>query len=132
MTGSFLDSVTLSLEKVLDLRSRQHELTVTNLANADTPGFKARRLDFARSLRRLLAGAGSGPMRTHGAHLGSGLETEPVIELREAPPWAGDGNSVDAQREVAVLTENQLMYTASVEMLNRRIGLLRYVVSEGR
>ena len=131
MAAPLLDSVTVALEKVLDLRSRQHELTVTNLANADTPGFEARKVDFARSLRRMLGQAGE-PVRTHRAHLGASEGATPIVELEVAPPWAGDGNSVDPQREMAVLTENQLLYTASVEMLNRRVGLLRYAVSEGR
>ena len=127
---NLLDPVTASIEKLLDLRTRQHAMTVANLANADTPGYRARHVDFGRSLARLLRDAG--PARTHEAHLsGNGL-SEVVIRQVEPPPWAGDGNSVDPQREMAVLTENQLLYNASIEIFNRRLGLLRYVVSEGR
>lgn len=134
MAWSLLDPITASIEKVLDLRSRQHGLVVTNLANSDTPGFKARKLDFHRSMARLQQGIAGSPMRTHRAHLGgeSGNDASLVIDMVAPPPWAGDGNSVDPQREMAVLTENQMLYNASVEVINRRIGLMRYVIGEGK
>ncbi len=134
MAWSLLDPVTASIEKALDLRSRQHALVVTNLANSDTPGFKARKLDFHRSMARLQRGDAGMPTRTHTAHLGGESDSDAalVVQMVEPSAWAGDGNSVDPQREMAVLTENQMLYNASIEVINRRIGLLRYVVGEGK
>lgn len=127
MGFNLLDPITTSIEKVLDLRTRQHAMTVANLANADTPGFRARHVEFGRSLANLLRAAaqGDGPSP-------AGFEDGVEIELIDPPAWAADGNSVDPQREMAVLTENQMLYSASVEVLNRRMGLLRYAVTEGR
>ena len=130
MNWSLLDSVTSAIEKALDLRTRQHAMTVSNMANQDTPGYRARHVDFGRSMARL--------MRAHQQELrgqaGPGVDPndQVVIELQEPPPWSADGNSVDPTRETAVLTENQLLYNASIEVLNRRIGLLRYAVTEGK
>ncbi len=126
MGWNLLDPVTTSIEKVLDLRTRQHAMTVTNLANNDTPGFRARHIDFGRSLSNLLRASASGSSSS--APLGDPIE----VELEQPAAWSADGNSVDANREMAVLTENQMLYSASVEMLNRRVGLLRYVITEGR
>lgn len=129
---NLFDPVTASIEKVLDLRTRQHATTVANLANADTPGYRARHVDFARSLARLLSDRESTAAQTHDAHLLGNALSEVVVELVDPHPWAADGNSVDPQREMAVLTENQLLYNASIEIFNRRLGLLRYAVSEGK
>jgi flagellar basal-body rod protein FlgB len=131
MTISLLDPVTASIEKVLDLRTRQQAMAAANLANADTPGYRARHVDFGRSLARLL-GTHVGMARTHAGHMGDGADEAVVVRTVDPPPWAADGNSVDPQREMAVMTENQLLYNASIEILNRRMGLLRYAVSEGR
>ncbi len=125
MSWTLLDPITSAIEKVLDLRTRQHAMTVTNLANGDTPGFRARHVDFGRSLSNLLSSSGVDGSSTS-------IDDAMEIELTQAPAWAADGNSVDPQREMAVLTENQMLYSASVEILNRRVGLMRYVVTEGK
>jgi len=131
MAFQLVDPVTANLVGVLDLRTRQHGLIVANLANADTPHYRARRLDFREALTQHLVRGGA-VARTHGAHLHSQGPDDRAVRLVEAPPWAMDGNSVDPQRELAVLTENQLLYSASVEILNRRMGMLRYAINEGR
>jgi flagellar basal-body rod protein FlgB len=127
MSWTLLDPITTAIEKVLDLRTRQHAMTVTNLANGDTPGFRARHVDFGRSLSNLLRSGGVG-----GTGPTTSVDDAMEIELAQAPAWAADGNSVDPQREMAVLTENQMLYSASIEVLNRRVGLMRYVVTEGK
>ena len=132
MSLVLLDPVTASIEKALDLRTRQQAMIAANLANSDTPGYRARHIDFGRSLARLLRQQATAPMQTHAAHQGAEVSRAVVVEMQEPQPWAADGNSVDPQREMAVLTENQLLYNASIEIFNRRLGLLRYAVSEGK
>jgi flagellar basal-body rod protein FlgB len=132
MSLNLLDPVTAAIDKVLDLRTRQQAMAAANLANADTPGYKARHVDFGKSLSRLLRQQASQPARTHAAHMGDESSRAVVVRTVEPHPWAADGNSVDPQREMAVLTENQLLYNASIEIFNRRLGVLRYAVSEGK
>jgi flagellar basal-body rod protein FlgB len=111
------------LEQVLDLRSRQHALTATNLANADTPGFKARELDFDSLLRNVMEGA---------------MNEEPVsesdIQVHEIPlsPWSRDGNSVDAEHEAAKMSSNTLLYDAVATATSRRLELLQFAASDGK
>ena len=131
MSDSVLDPVSTAITKMLDLRSRQHELVTTNIANADTPGFKARHIDFDATLERMLRDAPQ-PTATHEGHLGAGGTREAVVELADPAGWSLDGNSVDPQREMAVLTENQLLYTAGIEILSRRMAVLRYAIGEGK
>ncbi len=132
MSLNLLDPVTAAIDRVLDLRTRQQGMAAANLANADTPGYRARHVDFGKSLTRLLRMQASQPVKTHGAHLGDDASRAVVVRTVDPHPWAADGNSVDPQREMAVLTENQLLYNASIEIFNRRLGMLRYAVSEGK
>jgi flagellar basal-body rod protein FlgB len=119
-----IDPLIDGLNRVLDLRSRQHSLTATNLANADTPGFRAQVLDFERALEAAVeAPASSVP--------GAAPSEPSVIEL-EAPPWSVDGNSVVAERESARLRGNALVYEAVTKGLSRQLAMLRFAASDGR
>lgn len=110
--------------QALALRTRRAEILATNLANADTPGYQARDLDFAA----VLAGAGEqGAMLvTNGRHLG-GADPDFSYALRYRAPLQAslDQNSVDVQAERAAFTDNAMRYQASLTFLNGRIrGLL--------
>lgn len=121
------------MQTVLDLRMAQHSLTASNLANANTPGFRAKVIDF----RHVLAQAvdpGEGLQRTDPRHLsGPGADPNdlPITEL-EPEPWSIDGNSVLSERETARLTENSLMYDAVSRGIDRKLALLAYAMSDGR
>ena len=110
--------------QAMALRARRAEILATNLANADTPGYQARDLDFAA----VLAGEGEqGAMLvTHGRHLG-GADPDFSYALRYREPLQAslDQNSVDVQAERAAFTDNAMRYQASLTFLNARIrGLL--------
>ena len=117
MADVLFDPLIGGLQNVLDLRLQQHALTATNLANADTPGFLARQIDFEHLLDRAVD---------------RGDVDDPEIEQIEAPPWSLDGNSVVPERETARLRENQLMYQGVASGLSKRLALLRYAVSDGK
>lgn len=114
--------------RALALRSRRNELLASNIANADTPGYKARDLDFRAVLSRV---DGSGPTRlriTDGRHLGgpsggSLLDEEPLYRVPNQPSL--DGNTVDPNLEKAAFAENALRYNASLTFLDRKFkGLM--------
>lgn len=123
------DPMTNALQRVLDLRQQQHAVTVSNLANAETPGFKAKVLEFDETLtavmdraRRLTADPGLAAQRV----------AEPrLVELDETP-WTVDDNSVLPEREIARLQENSLMYRAVAQGLSRRFAMLKYAANDGR
>jgi flagellar basal-body rod protein FlgB len=132
--GFRLDPLVDRLDTVLDLRQQQHTLTATNLANADTPGYRAQVLDFDTALLDAMD-VGTGPrldtaQAGHIAGIGSADAPE-IVEL-EAPPWSEDGNSVFAERESARMVSNQLVYTGVATGLARHLALLRYAASDGR
>ena len=114
-------------------RSARAEVLSANIANADTPGYKAKDLDFSAALQQAQSGIESGfslatsNERHIASTLSSGL-TSSVKYRNPDQPDTGDGNSVDVQRERSAFLENGLEYQASLEFLNSRIsGLLKAI-----
>jgi flagellar basal-body rod protein FlgB len=134
MSTFLFDKLYTGLNNVLDLRSKQHALSAGNIANADTPGYKAKFIPFDKVLGDALHGNESvGMQRTSAMHIqGSGTVSNPKIEETEAPEWAEDGNSVVAEREMARLTGNSLLYGAVVRGVSQRLAILRYAASNGK
>ncbi len=129
-----LDPLIDRMHRVLDLRQEQHALTASNLANADTPDYKARVIDFSTALTDAMGEGGGLALKTaDGVHLSGigGADNPEVIEL-EAPPWAEDGNSVFAERETSRLVANQLVYNGVAKGLSKHMALLKYAASDGR
>ena len=121
--------------KALDIRSARHELLAANIANADTPGYKAVDLVFEDELRRaLISGGATRLSRTDPRHLSNasplGLDTG-EIEL-EGTPSRLDRNSVHLEQEMVKLAENSFMYEANLQMLSGKFKGLKEAISEGR
>jgi len=125
------------LEMALDLRSRRHRVLASNLANVDTPNFKAFDLAVDEQLRRAAESSPAiGMRRTHAGHLpgasagraGAGLkfEDQPDYNLR------GDGNTVDLDRTVGKMAENTLLYKTTVEIISKEFKLLRSAIQGGK
>ena len=123
MSGFMFDGIINQLHQVLDLRHTQHGLSTSNLANSETPGYRARSVDFESALKDVFDGRGgrSGGLRSVQSH----------IDEVEAPPWAADGNSVLPERETSRLQSNALLYGAVAKGLSRRLAILRYAADDG-
>lgn len=107
----------------LSLRAARQELLASNIANADTPNYKARDVDFASALRNALAGTAvklpvvkTSPMHLEGQAGGSILGS-PVMYRKPVQPSA-DGNTVDMDVERAQFADNALRYEASVRFVS--------------
>ena len=109
----------------LQLRAERAQLLAANLANADTPGFKARDVDFRQALAS--AQGNAGPLQATQANHLPGLdagETTRVLYRTPLQPSL-DGNTVDVATEQAAFSENSNRYLASLTFLNGRIrGLM--------
>jgi flagellar basal-body rod protein FlgB len=128
------DSTIGALNTALNLRLVNQNVIASNIANADTPGFKAKALDFEASLREALAvGDGSRPAATDADHI-QRRPTDPVRpEIYDDPNGVEslDGNTVDRSAEMAKMAENQLLYDAAVEMLKKKLAMQKYAIGEG-
>ena len=115
----------------LDVRARRGELIANNLANADTPGFKARDLDFRAALARAAGEKGVSGVSlttTQAGHIGTTAEANaagsPDLKYRTPLAPALDGNTVDAQIEQASFAENSVRYQATLTFLNSKFRSL--------
>jgi flagellar basal-body rod protein FlgB len=123
-----LDSYLGIHPSALKVRSQRTELLANNLANADTPGFKARDLDFRQALAQ--AGGAERPVSlaaTRPGHIApAGGEGSHAAPLQYRVPLAPslDGNTVDAQLEQSAFAENAVRYQASLTFLGGKFRAL--------
>ncbi len=135
MSNMLFDGFHAGLGQVLDLRAAQHALTTANLANADTPEYRAKVIPFDRVLSEIVDRTDRPALqRTHAGHMPGldGDSREPDVEELEAPAWSADGNSVQLERETVRLTENAMMFEAVSTGLSKRLAMLRFAASDGR
>lgn len=109
----------------MQLQRRRMELIAANIANADTPGFQARDVDF----RQVLASTQQtvdAPMQTHADHLGgnAGPADAGATVYRVPVQPSADGNTVDVQIEQAQFADAALRYQAGLSFLDSRIKSL--------
>jgi len=135
MSDFLFDHIHQGLGKVLDLRQSQHALTASNLANADTPGFKAKYIPFDQILSKAMGKSTLPEMRrTDSQHVFAPASdiANPQINELEPVPWSVDGNSVVAEREQVRLAENAVMYNAVTTGLTKRLAMLKFAASDGK
>jgi len=124
----------------LKLREQRTELLANNLANADTPGFKARDLDFRGAMAAVTAPAGTTPAGalaapTHGTAIGSvdpalsTGSTDAFLKYRTPLAPSLDGNTVDVQMEQSAFAENAVRYQATLSFLNNRFRSLMTAIT---
>ena len=108
------------LERILQLANARHGVLASNIANVDTPNYKAKDMSFGQIL-----GNEIGLTTTDPKHLGPGEESGPGgITATETQPWA-DQNNVEMDLEVAKMTENAMLYEAAVTVLSKRVQMFK-------
>lgn len=108
-----LDAIAGSLERYMDLLSARQRLVASNIANADTPGYQTRDIDFQHEL---LQAGGLSPQVVEVP----GLRTK------------NDGNNVSLDREARLLSENALRFSVASQLLRSQIRDVRAAIQEGK
>lgn len=127
-------------EQALMLRAQRNEILATNIANADTPNFKARDIDFAAAMERARPGAGSQSVTlqaTHSGHIGVDGQSQlsPLgaqLQYRTPHQPSLDGNTVEMHIEQSAYADNALRYQASLQFLGSKFSSLKNVITGGR
>jgi flagellar basal-body rod protein FlgB len=115
------------------LREKRSELLADNIANADTPGFKAKDLDFQTALANARTRQTSAMNRTHEKHFEISTQTRQEVKFRNVEQTdTGDGNSVDIHRERNAFSQNSMEYQAALNFLNGKISGLRKALGGGQ
>jgi flagellar basal-body rod protein FlgB len=118
--------------QALTLRAERQRVIASNIANADTPGYQARDLDFSTALQaatsQLPAGGQVGQMasmavtqRGHMALAGGATATEAALRYATPSQTNLDSNSVDMDRERASFAENSVKYEATLRFINSHV-----------
>ncbi|HOB19536.1 MAG TPA: flagellar basal body rod protein FlgB [Candidatus Atribacteria bacterium] len=136
MSGILGRDMTYSLlKKALDASSLRHRAITGNIANINTPNYKANRVLFEEKLRNSMSGENIRLKTTNEKHipLQSGpTGIEPEIVKDTGTSMRTDGNNVDIDLEMANLAANQLLYNALVQQTNNKLSIMRYVIHEGK
>ena len=116
-----------ALNAVLNLRTINQNVISSNIANADTPNYKAKKLEFEGALRDALEA------RRDAAHPKHATDLQVAAEVFDDPNGIEslDGNTVNRMEEMARFKENEIHYNEAVEMLKRKLGMMKYAITEG-
>jgi len=125
---SIIDRAFSNHDDAMMLRSRRSSILAANIANADTPNYKARDVDFSAMLKQAQRGQSQSfhMARTDDRHIStSSVISDDSIQYRNPLNPALDGNTVDMQTEQALFSQNAVQYQTSLTFLNSKIrGLL--------
>jgi flagellar basal-body rod protein FlgB len=149
------DRTLTQLERALDVRLVRHGALAGNVANADTPGYRPRDVDFKAAMGAMgsvggvvggtseaaplspMAALGSAPSLMQPAAPGTPAPAVPgaagsiqAQEISGTSPTQ-DGNTVDLDRTMAALSENAMQYGAASRAAQRKLAILRYAASDG-
>ncbi len=117
-------------QQALALRAQRHEVLSGNIANADTPNYKAQDFNFANELKRATAAQSGGGLKlatTSSGHLSTGGSNglAPHLQYRTPSQSRMDGNTVEMDIERTQFLDNSLRYQADIQFFDDRISGMR-------
>ncbi|MBK93792.1 MAG: flagellar basal body rod protein FlgB [Rickettsiales bacterium] len=116
--------------KAIDIRNRRNEILASNIANASTPNYKARDVDFEVELKRSLS---VGPIKTsNSAHIALPSKNLPgKVQYRKPLQPSMDGNTVELAMEQMEFAENAVRYQTTLNFINGKLrGLMSAIRGE--
>lgn len=126
-------------EQAVNVRHERQKILTSNIANSDTPGYKARDIDFGETLQKVQSGqinqsSSFGMNATNKGHIQSNDVVSSFIQeavnYRQAEQASLDGNTVDLDVERANFLDNSMKYQADMNFLNSKIRSLRAAMKE--
>ena len=124
--GPFTDGAMRLLEKTLTWRARNQEVIAGNVANLDTPNYTRKEMDFQNILESYTRGnlMEVSLSQTNPAHLGGADPSQALVQE--------SSEDVDLDQEIVRMSDNQMSYSASVQMLIKKLDTLRAVIDGGQ
>jgi flagellar basal-body rod protein FlgB len=120
-----------ALRRQMSIAAAKQAIAAGNLANVNTPGYKARAVDFAEALERELGGSVS-LNATQANHIGTSSESAPSAIEVDGLPARRDGNTVQIDRELLTMTSAAGEFARAQTALAAKFRLVRYAINEGR
>jgi flagellar basal-body rod protein FlgB len=120
------------LERGLDMAALRHKLISSNIANEETPGYRAKDINFQQELAGML-GSTLEMSTTSAMHVGSASDRRALPAVTEETAGAAlDGNTVSLEKEMVKMAENSINYDTTLMMLTKKFQGLRSAIKEGR
>src|SRR4051812_16817311 len=132
MSGLF-DKTTQALQASAQFRQLRQNITTANIANAETPGYTAKKVDFEDALARAVDTDGMNTMATsdprHFPTSGGSIDRVSA-DVYDNPDVSknNDGNTVDMEKEMSSLAENSILYKAAIQLINKKIAAMKYAI----
>jgi flagellar basal-body rod protein FlgB len=104
-----------TLERIMDIASFRQKLLASNVANADTPGYRARDISFQNELGRAMSGSKGGY---------NVYEVMPTMLSR-------DGNSVNLDIEMTKMAETHLIYNSAAQIMSMKVRMMKDAIKAG-
>jgi flagellar basal-body rod protein FlgB len=135
-SGLFEGTISV-LQKSLNIRSTQHQALSSNVANADTPNYKAFEVAIDEELRKLGTGGTRIQLaRTQSSHLPASRAGADRVTFKNSPTpelsLRADGNTVDLDRAMGELSENTIKYKTSAQLISMKLNGLKNAIMGGR
>ena len=132
-----MDTTMKALATSLNLRQMRNELISSNIANAETPGYKAKRLDFEEALQRAIDIDRTQTLKTTDAkhyNVGGGGFDNLSPSLYEDPNGmvSENGNTVNRDDEMVRMADNKIMYDASIQLMKKKLNRLSSLLNSER
>ncbi len=125
-----------ALAKALDGSSLKHRTIAHNIANINTPGYKRKEVNFQEQLKVTLEKSQKNTLATtHSQHIHTRTNlsnVKPIVFQDNSTSMRPDKNNVDLDQEMTQNAANNIYYNAVIGQLNKRISLLKHVITEGR
>ena len=122
-----LDTTFRFYQDSANLRAQRQQLIASNIANADTPQYKARDIDFSAALQGALTGGGAVALATsapnHIAPAASATGGSPLL-YRNAVQGSVDGNTVDMDLERSQFADNAIHYEANLTFISTEVRMM--------
>ena len=117
------------LSKVLDYRAAKTQIIGSNIANIDTPGYKAKELDFDKVFKN--AQDSLHLNTTNANHLGGGNNSDPLNDVKiSEEPGRADGNNVSIDEEMMALNKNSINYNLTAHFVKDKLTKIREAIEK--
>ncbi|MBM7705983.1 flagellar basal-body rod protein FlgB [Chryseomicrobium aureum] len=122
------------LENGIHTAALKQKTHASNIANVDTPNYKAQKVSFKTNLDQHLQSNQLTAIRTNSQHLSfsNELANGLKVEINQSTQRQPNGNNVDIDVEMAEIAKNQLWYNALTERINGKFSSLRSVINDGK
>lgn len=118
-----------AMEKRLDLSLRRHALLAGNIANHETPNYKAREYDFGGEIQKVMGESDQTLVKTSGKHMDLGSNGDAHVVNDNSMPVGADGNNVDLDIEMGKLAANSRDYQEALNLLGAQLKFIKAGIS---